>query len=470
MKRSITTYIVIALVSFLILTLVQFYLVYNTYELKNERYYYAEKEALLKEYSASVMTDILFEGGKGIFDSVLGTHTARLRALYKTDRAAFDRLKQAVADSLFALLAARQNIPALLSRFKKAHKIHDSLEYSLMIEMLEIHIGDNIKVMLYNKTPEDPLGIRIGGNLQQMDNQNRIVHLTIGPASEQVSKFIYGLYVQPVNRQQTIFGQMALTLVLSVLSVLSVVLLFFYTFRNWIRQKKLSEMKSDFINNITHEFHTPLSAILVANKSLQNEKIVEKKENIRPLTEVIQRQSERLQTLIGQVLDIVSAKKMVLNKKEYSVNSLLDEILLDYRLNVTDKQVNLVFDEKAVTDSVQLDPFHFTTMMINMLDNAVKYNNHELKEIRVSTKVDKNSLQVTISDNGMGMKPETQKHIFGKFYRGVNGTPYPTQGLGLGLYYVRQSVEAHQWQIQVESSYGQGSQFTIVIPFQNEAV
>src|SRR5262245_2352018 len=122
MKRSINTYIIIALVSFLTLTLVQFYLVYNTYELKNERYYYSEKGALLKEYSASVMTDIMFSGGKVVFDSVLGAHTARLRTLYKTDRVAFDRLKQAVADSLFALLAARQNIPALLRHFKITNK------------------------------------------------------------------------------------------------------------------------------------------------------------------------------------------------------------------------------------------------------------------------------------------------------------------------------------------------------------
>jgi two-component system phosphate regulon sensor histidine kinase PhoR len=470
MKYSITTYIVIALVSFLVLTLVQFYLVYNTYELKNERYYYSEKEALLKDYSASVMNDVLFEGGQRIFNAVLNAHVIRLRELYQSNRLQFNSAKQLIADSLFESLARQQSIPSLLSRFRKTNKISDSLEYSLMIESLEINIGDNIHVNLYNKNPQEPYGMRIGGTLRQLDNQNTIVKLTIGSSSELISKLIYSLHVEPVNRKQTIIGQMALTLVLSTLSVFFLLLLFFITFRNWINQKKLSEMKSDFINNITHEFHTPLSAIYVANKSLQNEKIIEKKENIRALTEVIQRQSERLQTLIGQVLDIVSTNKMKLNKKEHSVNNLLDDILLDYRLNVTDKHVNMLFEEKAATDRIPLDPFHFTTMVNNLLDNAVKYNDHAVKAITVSTRADNDQLQLIIKDNGAGMKPEAMKHIFDKFYRGVNGATHPTKGLGLGLYYVRQSAEAHKWRVLVDSTYGEGSTFTIVIPFQNQVV
>jgi len=470
MKSSITTYIVIALVSFLVLTAVQFYLVYNTYQLKNERYYYSEKEALLKDYSASVMNDVMFEGGQRVFNSILERNLARLRKLYKTDRIEFERVKQLVTDSLFGSLARHQTISSLFSRFKDKNNIHDSLEYSLTIEALEIHIGDSINILLYNKDPEQVYGIRIGGSLRQIDNQNKFVQLTVGSSSELLSKLIYSLHVEPVNRKRVIIGQMLLTLLLAILSVFFVVLLFFITFRNWIKQKKLSEMKSDFINNITHEFHTPLSVIYVANKSLQNEKIIGNKENIQPLTEVIQRQSERLQRLIRQVLDIVTTDKMKLNKNAHSINNLLDEIILDYWLNVSDKQVKLIFEEKAATDKAYLDKFHFTTMVNNLLDNAVKYNDKELKTISISTMVVNNHLQLVIKDNGIGMKPDTMRYIFQKFFRGGSSISRTSKGLGLGLYYVKQSVEAHQWKIQVTSIYGQGSTFAIIIPFQKESI
>jgi two-component system phosphate regulon sensor histidine kinase PhoR len=123
-----------------------------------------------------------------------------------------------------------------------------------------------------------------------------------------------------------------------------------------------------------------------------------------------------------------------------------------------------------VEDRVPLDQFHFTTLLINILDNAVKYNNREVKEITVSTVSNKNSVQIVIQDNGMGMTAESRKHIFEKFYRAPNGKAPSTPGLGLGLYYVKQSIDAHQWQIDVESNYGAGSIFTITIPFQNEGI
>jgi two-component system phosphate regulon sensor histidine kinase PhoR len=455
------------------------YLVFNTYELKNDRYHFSEKAAIRESYSQSVMYDIMFPGGTHLLDSVIAAHKPALEQLYKTNRSQFEAYKQQVAAALFSVLRQKESILPVLTRFKKEKKINDSLEYALMIEFVNIPVGDNTNVNIYskdtpglfiNKSIQEPKGVRIGGTLKNLDNQNMIVELTIGDATPFISKLIYSLHVERINRKQIILGQMAVTLVLSLLSVFFVVLLFFITFRNWIRQKRLSEMKSDFINNITHEFHTPLTAINVANKSLQNEKIIENKENIRPLTEVIQRQSDRLKMLFEQVLNIVSMNKVALRKKEHSVNNLLDEILLDYRLNLADKNVNLVFDQKAGEDRVPLDLFHFTTLLINILDNAVKYNNQEVKEITVATLSNKNSLQIVIQDNGVGMTPETRKHIFEKFYRASNGTGHSIPGLGLGLYYVKQSIEAHQWHIIVDSNCGAGSTFTIQIPFQNEGV
>ena len=224
-------------------------------------------------------------------------------------------------------------------------------------------------------------------------------------------------------------------------------------------------MQSDFINNITHELHTPLAAIIVANKNLQNEKIVEKKENIQPLTEVIQRQSDRLKTLINEVLHIAATDKLPINKKEYSIHDLLDEILLDYQLNLTETRVDLRFIKQAQNDKVCLDKFHFTTIFLNIFDNAIKYNDKDVKKLNIATQTCKQGgINIRISDNGIGMTRETIKHIFDKFYRSSNHLMSQVKGLGLGLYFTRQSVAAHNWKLTVESEPGEGSTFIITIP------
>jgi two-component system phosphate regulon sensor histidine kinase PhoR len=297
-----------------------------------------------------------------------------------------------------------------------------------------------------------------------LNKQNEATAITVSSPLSYTYRMSFSLHVEPVNRKKTVLRQMGLIFGLSLLSIIIIVSLFFVTFRNWLRQRKLSEMKSDFINNITHEFHTPIAAIIVANKSLQNEKIVENRENIRPLTEVIQRQSDRLKILIGQVLDVVSVNKINLNKKEYSVHHLLEEILLDYRLNLADTNIKMSFNKQAVKDIADLDQFYFTTMLLNIFDNALKYNENEIKEITVTTLNEKNTLQIIITDNGIGMQEEVMKHIFDKFYRGRDQGSQKAKGLGLGLYYVKQCVDAHKWKIEVKSKPGEGSTFIITIP------
>lgn len=476
MKKTVTTYILIACASFLILALVQLYLVLNTYELKNERYYFSEKTAIRDRYSEAVKHDLMFPGSERLIHSIVAAQLPALQAVVRTDTAAFRKQKESLALSLLRELRAHETIEAILQQAKAERKIGETLEYALIFEKLEITVGDSLHVpvltqAVYNDTlkKERPEygGFRIGGTLQSPDPQNRVVELTIGGGgTDTLSHIKYSFYVEPLNRQLTIFKQLSLTLLLSLFSVLFVVLLFYVTFRNWLRQKKLSEMKSDFINNITHEFHTPLTAIQVANKSLQNERILEKKENIQSLTAVIQRQSDRLQMLIAQVLDIASSNRMQLKKKEYAVNELLEELLLDYRLQLNGRAVDLAFDKRTTNDRILLDQFHFGTMMINILDNAVKYNDKDTIGISVITMADDKYFRIVISDNGMGMPPETLKHIFDKFYRGKNGLAKPVKGLGLGLFYVQQQVEAHGWTIRVESEPERGSTFTLIMPFQ----
>jgi two-component system phosphate regulon sensor histidine kinase PhoR len=337
---------------------------------------------------------------------------------------------------------------------------------------VEIVYGDGIYIPFYKKgmhfagiadSLQTPWGIWLGGDLKANDN-NLITSVSIEGLADRTYRTTFSLYIDATNRKLTILRRMMPTLALSLFSIIVVVLLFFITLRNWIRQKKLSEMKSDFINSITHEFHTPLAAIIVANKTLQQEKIAASPETVQPLTEVIQRQSERLKKLIGQVLDITTMNQVIVKKELHSVHHLLDELLLDYRLKLGGTPVELTLTKNASKDEVQLDAFWFTTVLLNIFDNAIKYNRQELKEITVTTFNDKRNLLISIADNGIGMTEETKTHLFDKFYRDTNMLTGEIKGLGLGLYYVKQAIDAHHWKIDIASEEGVGSTFTIIMP------
>lgn len=474
LKYSITIHKIIAVLSLLILSSVQFFLLYNTYELKNDNYLLGEKSVIYSEYTNSIKNDKVMPGGVKILDRFIAGNMRELERTYLLGPDVFNSYKQKVCDSAFTSLRMANNMDSLLEVIVRLHHLNKYIRYALIIRSLEVSFQHDKYVPLVkldNQTDlvnQDLLSrdyIKVGGTLQDLNPQNLVRNITVSTSMDYSYLTSFSLYVDTYNRKSTILKLMMPTFLLSLLSVSSVVLIFFVTFRNWLKQKKLSEMKSDFINSITHEFHTPLSAIIVANRTMQNEKIIERKENIRPLTEVIQRQADRLKTLIGQVLQITTMNKMTLQKGEYSVNHLLDELLLDYRLNIMEINANLVLHKNAQRDVVMLDQFWFTTIILNIFDNAVKYNDRAFKEIIVSTSSDKKGLYITIGDNGIGMSEEVKKHIFDKFYRRMNNSNSQVKGLGLGLYYVKQAIDAHNWRIDIESMEGAGSVFTISIPF-----
>lgn len=474
LKFSINTYKAIALVSFLILIGVQFFLVYNTYKLENEHYYVAEKNAINELYSISIRNDKVFPGGAAILDHYINGNMKELERVYKYDNKKFEALKQKVCDSAFMEMRTNNKMDSVMADIFKKSNVKNPLKYSSTIQRIDVTFHNNKYISLYNKAIFYPLidsaiqtsdGILIAGNLQNRNAQNLITPLSVSSAADYSYRITFMLYAEPANRRLDILKGMLPTFLLSFFSILSVVFIFYITFKNWVRQKKLSEMKSDFINSITHEFHTPLAAIIVANKTMQTDKIINSKESLLPLTEVITRQSERLKILIGQVLDITTMNQIVLDKKEYSLHELLDDLLLDYRLKLTDSNVMLQLIKEAEKDTVELDKFWFTTVLLNIFDNALKYNNKECKQLTVTTYNDKKNVLINIVDNGIGMTQETQKHIFDKFYRHTNTLNGEVKGLGLGLFYVKQAIDAHNWTIDIQSNAGEGSIFIISINY-----
>ncbi|AXY73947.1 sensor histidine kinase [Paraflavitalea soli] len=473
MKYTITIHKAIAVVSFLILSAVQFFLVYNTYELKNKQFYLQEKDLIKKEYGTSVQSDLIFPGGARILDSAIYKNFDKLEQLYKAGGNGFPEYTQYLLDSTVKVLHKAENVDSVLELARQRYHIKTDLAYRVSIDILEISFGKRNFIPFYDKEHHYPgindslqhySGLWLGGDLANPNENNKIVTVSIGGVSERTYRISYSFYVDTRNRKMVILRQMMPTFALSVLSVLAVVLLFFITLRNWIRQKKLSEMKSDFINSITHEFHTPLAAIIVANKTLQNDKMPVNRETVQPLTEVIQRQSERIRTLFSQVLDITSMSGISLKKEVHSLHHLLEEVLLDYKLKLAGAPVELTLNKNATRDEVLLDPFWCTTVLLNIFDNAIKYNRREGKEIIVTTQSDKRNIWITIEDNGIGMTDKTRAHLFDKFYRDTQVLNGEVKGLGLGLYYAKQAIDAHHWKIEVDSRGGGGSVFTITMP------
>jgi len=472
-KHSIPVHTVIAVLSLLTLSCVQFFLLYNTYELKNDHYYLAEKGIITADYTAAIKNDKVMPGGGAILDKYMTGNMAALEAAYRHGRGDFERLSQLVCDSAFRDLRVAYNIDSLLRVIIRRRRLDPNIRYASTIESLQIAFERDQYVSLYQQGGSYPLidstlqtkdGIRLGGTLGSLQANNLARNVTVSSSVDHSYLISFSLYVDSYDRKSKILRLMMPAFLLSFLSVASVVLLYFITFRNWMRQKKLSEMKSDFINGITHEFHTPLSAIIVANRMMQKEKVLTNKETLLPLTEVVQRQAERLKTLIGQALQITTMNRPALNKELLSVNQLLEELLQDYRLQATEGKVSITLYKNALRDEVLVDPFWFATIILNIVDNAVKYNDKDNKEVVVTTFGDRKGLHIAIEDNGVGITKDVRKHLFEKFYRSTGGTHSRVKGLGLGLFYVKQVVDSHGWRIDINSVVGKGSVFTVSIP------
>jgi two-component system phosphate regulon sensor histidine kinase PhoR len=249
-----------------------------------------------------------------------------------------------------------------------------------------------------------------------------------------------------------------------------VVILFFgYTLFAIIKQKRLSEVQRDFINNMTHELKTPISTIAVTADLLTNPQILESKERLVNYAHIIKNENARLQNQIEKVLQSarMDREKLELQQETIDLRPLLTDLATSFELKVKNEGGSLELRLAPETLIVWADQSHLTNIVGNLLDNALKYANSK-PQIVIDAEVVGNSkkkkLHLSIQDNGIGIKKEYQKKIFEKFFRVPTGNIHNVKGFGLGLDYVRQIVEAHDWTIALKSELGQGSTFKITMP------
>jgi len=260
--------------------------------------------------------------------------------------------------------------------------------------------------------------------------------------------------------------------ILSVASLLTLLLLytFFFTLKKIYRQKKLSTMKSDFINNMTHEFKTPIATISLAIDSIFHPEVIKKEDELKKYGSIIKKENERMHQQVERLLQTAMFEngKLDFKQERVSTNQLIKEVVDIYQLrgsNSADFQIAL--DLHASNDMVVVDGMHFFNAIRNILDNAIKFSKEKV-EVLIKTHNRNSELVIQISDKGIGMSSNTQKQIYESFYRFTEGDLHPTKGFGLGLSYVKKVIDQFNASIEVQSKEGVGSTFIISIQTENE--
>lgn len=231
------------------------------------------------------------------------------------------------------------------------------------------------------------------------------------------------------------------------------------------KQKQLNKIKNDFVNNMTHELKTPISTISLASQMLQDAEVGKTPESLKHISNVIRDETKRLSFQVEKVLQmaIFEKDKSALKLTEININSLIADIIGNFSLKVTNKGGKICANLNAKKDLVFVDEVHFTNVIYNLMDNALKYSTKPLL-LNIDTWNEKDKLLISIEDNGIGIQKEDLKRIFDKFYRVSTGNLHNVKGFGLGLAYVKKIIQDHKGSIEVESEINIGTKFTITIP------
>ncbi len=277
------------------------------------------------------------------------------------------------------------------------------------------------------------------------------------------SNFI--LYVDFPERKKFLWSSILTMTVLSIIFTLIIILAYTNAIYQIIKQRQISQIKTDFINNMTHEFKTPIATISLALDAMRNSKMINDKEKTERYLKMIKDENKRMHAQVENVLRISKLERNELNisKDRLKLHDLIEDAVSHVELIVEDRQGYVKCHLNAEKSSVLANETHFTNVLVNILDNAIKYSD-DAPKIDVTTENVGNNIILKIADHGNGMTKQVQKKVFEKFYREHTGNVHNVKGHGLGLAYVKQMVDDHQGHVSVESEKGKGSTFIIKLP------
>ncbi|WP_310377565.1 HAMP domain-containing sensor histidine kinase [Flavobacterium sp.] len=278
----------------------------------------------------------------------------------------------------------------------------------------------------------------------------------------------YQLLVTFPHKKKFLLSELIGITVLSIIFTLIIIIAYSSALNQLIRQRHISEIKTDFINNMTHEFKTPIATINLALDAIKNPKIIEDKEKVFRYLQMIKDENKRMHAQVENVLRISKLEKKELNisKESTDVQGIINDAIEHVNLILEDRQGTITTHFQANRTSVLLNEVYFTNVVVNILENAIKYS-PDIPVIEVFTENIKDIIIIKIKDNGIGMSKVAQKRVFEKFYREHTGDLHNVKGHGLGLAYVKRIVDDHNGQVYVESEKGKGSTFIIKLPLIN---
>ncbi|MEO8238788.1 MAG: HAMP domain-containing sensor histidine kinase [Flavobacterium sp.] len=449
MKQRINLLIAFSVIALIVLSTVQCYLVKTAYDYKVAQFHTEIKKEIAQ--ISNNYSDI---------DSVI---VYKKEALYKQLTENYVQGKKSKTAIKTAILENEFRNALTLKIQRKFEREMPNLRIDFAIVLNKFILYQNTKKAdtIFSEKPF--IQNKIYGNLASLSNAflvRNYVGTTNGTFKNQDYKLLTedSMYVSVIDWEMIILRRMVFILVLSLFSILILITLFVIALKALIKQKKVNDIKTDFINNITHELKTPLATLSISTKILEQKNIRENDKNFNAIINTISRQNNRLQHLIDQVMsNSLAENEIELQKEKIETEDFLLSIVNDFK--ITYPKVNIETDFQTSKTTLVLDKFHLTTAILNVFENAVKYGSNNIK---IKTKTIQNQFSISIEDDGIGISKNKQALLFEKFYRVEQGNLHNTKGLGLGLYYVGQIIKAHQGTIAVMSDLGKGAVFTIM--------
>jgi two-component system, OmpR family, phosphate regulon sensor histidine kinase PhoR len=347
-------------------------------------------------------------------------------------------------------------------------EMEDTAESTVKLGKNEVHKIDSLfrhYMRFYNFHIDYSFMVTKPGSLAAINESSVASYCYNKPLEEVGGKNEIELKLIFPEKKQYIIAEMGTLFITSVILILVVLVLFWRTILSLMKEKKISEHTTDFLNNMTHEFKTPLTNIALAGKMILKDSAVKEGEKIKHYSGIILEENEKLRLQVEQVLSMTALEKgeIPLLKTELDFHGLITEAVKNISIQIENKQGNIKLGLDAERFVVAGDRTHLTNALCNLVDNAIKYSRGK-PEISVQTYNSGQNLIIVVSDEGIGIEKEYQKKVFDKFFRVPTGDVHDVKGFGLGLAYTKKIVELHGGTIELQSEHGEGTTFTITIP------
>ena len=430
---------------------------------RNETRNYLEEELLMVEPGIA--------GNSLLNDNSTPDFSSQPGSIYNRDKDKYKKFQETLQKQyLYQKSLLNEVVLTILSQ-SSSRPIIERVDTTLMKAYLNSELANNgitlgwdfAIVDRHGKVVAKSAGYDENGDINEMFTQ------TLFPNDSEARRYYINVFFP--ERNKYIFKSISF-MIPSFCFTFVLLVVFLFTIVIAFRQKKLSEMKNDFINNMTHEFKTPISTISLAAQMLNDPGVRKSGTMLEHISTVINDETKRLRFQVEKVLQMsmFDRQKATLKLQEVNANQLIHNIVNTFKLKVEKYGGKIDSQLDAEIAEVKVDEMHFTNVIFNLLDNAVKYRREDTPlELMVTTRnLPSNRIEIAIADNGLGMKKDDLKKIFEKFYRVSTGNRHDVKGFGLGLAYVHKMVTELKGDIRVESELGKGSKFIITLPIINE--